>query len=213
MHRPLTLAGRVFPVAEGRALTKLTGVAQEEKPYLGQNCVTPFPRREVLLRWFWAVVQSTLFRWSPRPFHGFRSRLLRLFGAEIPEPSRVVIFPTAKITYPWRLTLAPRSMVGPHVTLYNLARITLQRGANVSQNCHLCAGTHDFQRWDMPLIARPILIGENAWLGADVFVGPGVTVGELCVVGARSVVVKDLPSRTIGVGQPCRPVKARELPQ
>jgi putative colanic acid biosynthesis acetyltransferase WcaF len=184
-----------------------------EAPYLGQNCTTPWPRSQVLLRWLWALVQATLFRWSPRPLHGFRASLLKLFGATIPEPSHVVIFPTAKITFPWNLTLAPRSMIGPRVTLYNLAPITLQRGANISQNCHLCAGTHDFNRWDMPLVTRPIVIGENAWLGADVFVGPGVTVGELCVVGARSVVVKDLPPRTIGVGSPCRPVKPRREPR
>ena len=188
-------------------------MASSEAPYLGQNCTTPYPRGEVLLRWLWALVQATVFRWSPRPLHGFRAGLLRLFGADIPKVSQVVIFPTAKITFPWKLTLAPRSMVGPRVTLYTLAPITLQRGANVSQNCHLCAGTHDFNRWDMPLVARPIVIGENAWLGADVFVGPGVTIGELCVVGARSVVVKDLPPHMIAVGSPCRPVKPRSLPQ
>ena len=183
-----------------------------EPPYLGQNCVTPYPRHEVLRRGLWALVQATFFRWSPRPLHGFRARLLRLFGAEIPAPGLVVVFPTAKITFPWRLTLAPRSMVGPNVTLYNLGPITLQRGANVSQNCHLCAGTHDFYRWAMPLVTSPIVIGENAWLGADVFVGPGVTVGELSVVGARSVVVKDLPPRMICAGNPCRPLKPRREP-
>jgi len=104
-------------------------------------------------------------------------------------------------------------MVGRNVTIYNLGHITLRRGANVSQNCHLCAGTHDFLRWDMPLVTAPIVIGENAWIGADVFVGPGVTVGELCVVGARSVVVRDLPPRRICVGQPCRPIKDRPPPQ
>ncbi len=185
----------------------------DEPPYLGQHCVTPYPRREVLLRWLWALVQATLFRWSPRPLHGFRARLLRLFGADIAAPSQVVIFPTAKVTFPWRLVLAPRAMVGPHVILYNLALVTLRRGANLSQNCHLCAGTHDFLRWDMPLITRPIVIGENAWLGADVFVGPGVTVGDLCVVGARSVVMHDLPPRKICVGQPCRPIKDRPEPR
>jgi|ERR1035437_1353106 putative colanic acid biosynthesis acetyltransferase WcaF len=184
-----------------------------EAPYLGQNCVTPDPRGEVLRRWVWALVQATLFRWSPRPFHGFRTRLLRVFGANISEPSHVVVFPTARITYPWRLTLAPRSMVGRNVTLYNLGHITLQRGANVSQNCHLCAGTHDFSRWSMPLVTAPIIVGENVWLAADVFVGPGVTIGELCVVGARSVVVKDLPPRMICAGQPCRPLKPRREPR
>lgn len=180
-----------------------------EPPYLGQGCVTPDPRTEVLLRWLWAFVQATVFRWSPRPWHGFRTRLLRLFGADIPNPAQVVIFPTARISYPWRLRLEPRSMVGRNVTLYNLGQITLRRGANISQNVHLCAGTHDFTRWDMPLVTAPIVIGENAWVGADVFVGPGVTVGELTVVGARSVVVRDLPAGKICVGQPCRPIKDR----
>jgi len=183
-----------------------------EPPYLGQDCVTPDPRSEVLLRWLWALVQATIFRWSPRPMHTFRAWLLRIFGAEIPRASQVVVFPTARITYPWRLTLAPRSMIGRNVTLYNLGRITLHRGANISQNCHLCAGTHDFLRWQMPLVTAPIEIGENVWLGADVFVGPGVTIGALSVVGARSVVVRDLPAGKICVGQPCRPIKDRPTP-
>lgn len=183
----------------------------ESAPYLGQGCATPNPRGEVLRRWLWLAVQSTVFRWSPRPLHGFRAALLRLFGAKIAGP--VVIFPTARVTYPWRLELAPRSMVGPHVILYNLATIRLEAGANLSQHCHLCAGTHDFERWSMPLVTAPITIGPNVWLGADVFVGPGVQVGELCVVGARSVVVRDLPARQVCLGSPCRPVRARTIPE
>lgn len=137
---------------------------------------------------------------------------MRLFGANIPQPSRVVVFPTVSVIHPWKLALAPRSMLGPRVLVYNLAEITLLRGANVSQNCHLCAGTHDYRRWNMPLVAKPITIGENAWLGADVFVGPGVSIGELCVIGARSVVVKDVEPRTVSAGNPCRVLKERTGP-
>lgn len=183
-----------------------------EAPYLGRACVTPYPRGEVLRRWLWLAVQSTLFRWSPRPLHGFRARLLRWFGADIPAPGQVVIFPTVRITFPWRLSLAPRAMLGPWVNVYNLAPIRFDYGANVSQHCHLCSGTHDFQVWSMPLVTRPITIGRNAWLGADVFVGPGVTVGELAVIGARAVVVKDQPARMICAGNPCRPLKPRPEP-
>jgi putative colanic acid biosynthesis acetyltransferase WcaF len=64
----------------------------------------------------------------------------------------------------------------------------------------------------MPLVAKPIEIGENAWLGADVFVGPGVSIGELCVVGARSVVIKNLPARTVCAGNPCKVIKDRIPP-
>lgn len=184
----------------------------KEEPYLGQGCSTPYSRREVALRIAWVVVQSTLFRWSPRPFHGFRARLLKVFGADIPDPGKVVVFPSVSVVFPWKLALAPRSMIGPKVVIYNLATISLLRGANISQNCHLCAGTHDYAQWSMPLVAKPIVVGENAWLGADVFVGPDVSVGELCVVGARSVVVTSLPPRTVCAGNPCRVLKERPSP-
>jgi putative colanic acid biosynthesis acetyltransferase WcaF len=184
----------------------------EETPYLGQGCSTPYSTGTIARRICWSVVQSTVFRWSPRPWHGFRARLLRMFGADIAEPGKVVIFPTVSIVFPWKLALAPRSVIGPRVTLYNLETISLGRGATLSQNCHLCAGTHDYSRWSMPLVAKPIVVGENAWLGADVFVGPGVSIGELCVVGARSVVVRDLPLRTVCAGNPCKAIKDRAPP-
>ncbi len=184
-----------------------------EPPYLGQNCVTPFSRREIMLRTLWDVVQATLFRWSPRHCHCFRARLLRLFGANIPAPSQVVVFPTARIFFPWKLHLAPRSMIGREVIVYNLAPVMLAYGANVSQRVHLCAGSHDFLQWSMPLVTAPIVIGTNAWVAAEVFIGPGVTIGELAVIGARSVVVRDQPGRMICAGHPCRPLKPRPDPQ
>ncbi|HZZ19014.1 MAG TPA: hypothetical protein VFE25_06585 [Opitutaceae bacterium] len=183
-----------------------------EAPFLGQGCSTPYSAKENISRFAWAFVQATLFRASPRPWHAFRARLLRLFGADIPEPDKVVIFPSVSIVFPSKLSLAPRSMIGPGVRLYNLARITLKRGANISQYCHLCAGTHDYLKWEMPLVARPIEIGENAWLGSDVFVGPGVVIGELAVVGARSVVVKDVPAGKVSAGNPSRVIKDRAAP-
>jgi putative colanic acid biosynthesis acetyltransferase WcaF len=184
----------------------------DEAPYLGQGSSTPYSAGELTERLTWGAIQATLFRCSPRSWHGFRARLLKAFGADIPSPGEVVIFPSAAVTFPSRLSLAARSMVGPRVTLYNLATISLGRGANISQNCHLCAGTHDYTRWGMPLVTGPITIGANAWLAADVFVGPNVTIGELCVVGARSVVVKDLPGLKVCAGNPCRVIKERPVP-
>ena len=183
-----------------------------EAPFLGIGCRTPYSAGENAERALWWLVQRILFRPSPRPWHSFRARLLRLFGADIPEPAQVVIFPTTSVTFPSRLSMEPRSMVGPNVTLYNLAKITLRRGANLSQNCHVCCGTHDYTKWSMPLVAKPITIGENAWLGADVFVGPGVSIGELCVIGARSVVVRDMPPGKVCAGNPCRVLKERAPP-
>ncbi len=179
---------------------------------MGQDSTGGLTRGEVLARALWAAVQATLFRLSPRPMHGMRVMLLRLFGAEVPSPGSTRIFPSATVMYPWKLRLEAHSMIGPGVTVYNLGKITLLRGANIAQNCHLCSGTHDYHRWSMPLVTKPIVVGENAWLCADVFVGPGVTIGELCVVGARSVVVRDLPPLKVCAGNPCVPVRDRAPP-
>ncbi len=180
-----------------------------ESPFLAQGCKPAYSLGEILRQRCWGLVQATLFRWTPEKMHTWRATLLRWFGADIPQPRQVVIFPTARVYFPWKLRLEPRSMVGRHVHLYNLASITLHRGANISQNSHLCAGTHDFNHWSMPLVTSPIEIGPNAWVAADVFIGPGVTIGELAVIGARSVVVRDMPPRMICAGNPCRAHKPR----
>jgi putative colanic acid biosynthesis acetyltransferase WcaF len=184
-----------------------------EVPYLGQGNTPPYSRSERIRRAAWALVQATLFRWSPRPCHGFRARLLRFFGAQVPAPDTVKIFPSARVVFPWKLSLAPHAMVGPRVWLYNLAPIEIGFGANVSQDCHLCSGSHDYRRWSMPLVTRAIVIERNVWLCAEVFVAPGVTIGELAVVGARSVVRGNLPARQVCAGDPCVPVKPRAEPQ
>jgi len=103
-------------------------------------------------------------------------------------------------------------MVGPEVKLYNLSSITLLHGTNLAQGVHLCAGSHDYTRWTLPLVTRPIIVGPNAWLAAEVFVGPGVTIGELAVIGARSVVVRDQPAHMVCAGNPCRPLRPRPEP-
>jgi putative colanic acid biosynthesis acetyltransferase WcaF len=183
-----------------------------ELPYLAQGTATAFSRRELLRQRLWTVVQATFFRFSLPRAHRFRVRLLCWFGADIPEPDKVVIFATARIFFPWKLRLEPRAMIGRHVNVYNLALVTLRRGANVSQFVHLCAGSHDYTRWSMPLSSAPIEIGENAWIAADVFIGPGVTIGELAVIGARSVVTSDQPARMVCAGHPCRPLLPRPDP-
>lgn len=183
------------------------------RPFIGQGSVSPYPKREIVLRIVWSVVQATLFRWSPRPWHRLRIELLRVFGARIPEPRHTRIYPTAQVLFPWKLTLAPRAMVGPYVRIYNIAPVTIGYGANISQYSYLCTGTHDYRFWHMPLVAKPIVLEANVWVGAEVFVGPGVTLGELSVIGARAVVVSDMPPRKICVGHPCRPIKDRPPPE
>ncbi|MGH7178799.1 MAG: hypothetical protein ACREJC_15580, partial [Tepidisphaeraceae bacterium] len=73
----------------------------------------------------------------------------------------------------------------------------------------LCAGSHDSTSTDYPLLRPSIAVGKDCWIAADAFVGPGVTIGDRTVVGARASVFSDLPGDVIAVGNPARPIRAR----
>ena len=159
-------------------------------------------------RLLWNFFYILIFRFSPTPLHWWRAFLLRLFGAKIGH--RVNIYPGVKIWAPWNLEIGEESGIANGVTLYSQGKITIGKRAVISQGSHLCAGTHDFNDPGMPLITKPITIGDHAWITAEVFVHPGVSIGEGCVVGARSVVTKDMPEWTICAGFPCLPIKDRK---
>ena len=168
---------------------------------------TKWSRREQVLRVLWGSVLP-LFVLSPRPFWGWRRFLLRLFGARIgPE---VHIYPSARITMPWNLNIGDSAAIGDRVNLYALGSITIGARATVSQGAHLCAGTHDISDPIRPLLKPPITIGSDAWVCADAFVGPGVTVGEHAIVGARAVAMKDVPAHAIVAGNPARQIRKKD---
>jgi putative colanic acid biosynthesis acetyltransferase WcaF len=155
----------------------------------------------------WWLVQSTLFRASPQLLYGFRRWLLRCFGAEI--GAGVIVRPSVKVPYPWKLEIGDYSWIGDDAVLYSFAKITIGKNAVVSQKSYLCAGTHDFGSPAFDIKALPIVIEDEVWVAADVFVAPGVTIGRGAVVGSRSSVFGDLPPMMVCVGSPARPVRAR----
>lgn len=157
----------------------------------------------------WGFVQGSLFRRSPRIAHRWRNLLLRAFGADIHPTARV--YPRARIWGPWNLSMGPYATIADDVDCYCVARITLGERAIVSQYSYLCGATHDFERRSRPLTPKPITIGAGAWVAADVFVAPGVTIGQDTVVGARSSVFSDLPPRSVCFGTPAKAVRERVI--
>jgi putative colanic acid biosynthesis acetyltransferase WcaF len=135
--------------------------------------------------------------------------LLRLFGAKIHTSAR--IYPSARVWAPWNLIMQEGACISDDVDVYCVAPIVVGAWATVSQYSYLCAASHDFEDPAHPLTAAPIEIGPRCWIAADVFIGPGVKVGEGTVVGARSAVFRDLPPWVIAVGTPARPVGERKL--
>ncbi len=170
-----------------------------------QSC---FSLQNRLLRLLWGIVWLFAFRPSPRPFHSWRAFLLRCFGADLGHACHV--YPSAKIWAPWNLEMDDESSLGDNVNCYSMGKVSLGARAIVSQGTHLCTGTHDYQSKDFRLYTKPITIGAGAWVCAEAFIHPGVNIGEGCVIGARSVVSKDMPEWMVCSGHPCRPCKPRE---
>ena len=156
-------------------------------------------RSALIMRVLWGCA-SPLFRFSPRPFWGWRSGLLRMFGAKIGRDVR--LHPTVRITIPWHLEIDDEAGIGDCVILYALGRLRIGARATISQHAHLCAGSHRLDDPARALIRAPIEIGADAWVCADAFVGPGVNVGAGAVLGARAVAMKDLPAGMVGFGNP-----------
>lgn len=166
-----------------------------------------FDLRHRLLRAAWTVCWGALASWTPPPLHGWRRMLLRLFGARIAPTAHV--YGSARIWYPPNLEMAAHACLGPRVNCYCMAPISLGPYALASQGAHLCAGTHDVDDPNFQLMVKPIRIGASAWIAAEAFVGPGVTVGDGAVLGARGVLFRDLPAGQIAAGNPARILRAR----
>lgn len=164
-------------------------------------------KRELVCRALWDLLSLPLFVWSPRRLWGWRRFILRIFGAQIGR--EVQVYPSAKITIPWNLSIGDYSAVGDGAILYALGPITVGQRVTISQYAHLCAGSHDYTDAAMHLTKPPICIGDDVWICADAFLGPGVVVGERAIVAARGVVVNNVPEGAIVGGNPARFIKQR----
>ena len=132
-----------------------------------------------------------------------------LFGEKI--LSKVVVYSSVRIYMPWNLEMEEFSCLAPEVDCYNVAKITIGAHATISQKTYLCAASHDLSKSHNPLIIAPIIIKDQAWVGASVYVGMGVVIGQGAVVGATASVYKDVDPWTIVGGNPAKFIKNRTI--
>ena len=167
--------------------------------------VKPYYFRRII----WYIVNYTIFKYLVGPlFDGARNDILRLFGAKIDR--KAAVYNTSKIFAPWNLRIG-RACVGPNTNLYCKDLIIIGDDTVISQGSYLCTASHDISSKMLPLVTSRIIISDNVWVAADAFIGPGVTIGEGAVVGARSAVFKDVERWTVVGGNPAKFIKERKL--
>ncbi|RKD87725.1 LbetaH domain-containing protein [Mangrovibacterium diazotrophicum] len=168
------------------------------------------PKPKYFKRLVWLIINRTIFRcFIGKKMFFLRTSLLKLFGADM--PFRVMIYPSCKIHAPWNLRIGKYACIGPNTEIYNKAFIDIGANTVISQGAFLCSASHDISKKLLPLVSQPITIADQAWIAADTFIGPGVTVGQGAVVGARSAVFKDVEAWVVVGGNPAKFIKKREI--
>ena len=143
------------------------------------------PGRGFVVRTVWYYLSLLLLESSWLPFSGLKSRVLRLFGANIGRG--VVIHPNVRIKFPWKLTVGDNCWIGREVWIDNLDEVVLESDVCISQGAYLCTGSHDHKSMTFELRTGPIRVEHGAWLCCRSIVLGGSTVQRLTLVPANEV--------------------------
>lgn len=161
-----------------------------------------------ILRLLWTIVWFLLIKPFPkRTSAKFTRIIINLFGGQLHRTA--VVYSSVRIYRPWLLIMKEYSTLGYGVDCYNPATVEVGAHSVISQNTRLCSATHNIRSANMKLELKPIKIGDGVWVAADCFIGPGVLLDDLCVVGARSAVFKNVESNTVVGGNPARNIGLR----
>jgi putative colanic acid biosynthesis acetyltransferase WcaF len=174
---------------------------------IAHRYASPWSLRERIGLLLWETCWGLLCHWTPKPLNRWRLFWLRRFGCKI--DGTPFVHQRARIQIPWNLTLHDRACLGDRANAYSLGEIEIGARTVIAQEAYLCTGTHDFADLKMPLVTAKITVGADTFIGARAFVLPGVTIGEGAIVGACSLVERDVPSWTISAGLPARVIRPR----
>ncbi len=177
---------------------------------IGKDYKNNLSIKNKLGRLIWNICYWFLFRPLPTKFFNWwRAFILRLFGAKIGKNN--TIYPSAKVWAPWNLIVGNNSCISKGVNLYNPGVIIIRDNVVISERVFICTPSHDITDKSFPLITTTIKIEKKSWIAAEAFIGPGVTIEEGAVVGARAAVFKDVEPWCVVGGNPAVFLKKRVI--
>lgn len=164
-------------------------------------------KKEKIKLLVWRIVYALFFRTSLTIFSGWRVFLLRLFGAKIGKGC--YFGPKAVIFKPWNLEVGNISSIDDYCNLRSTGKIIIGDYVSLGIGVHILPGGHDIRSRGFENNATFVKIENGCFLGAQSFVGRGVTIGQFSVLGARAVTYKDIPENSVAVGFPAKVISER----
>jgi maltose O-acetyltransferase len=155
--------------------------------------------------------QELLFRFNmtrPGADDERRALLIELFGA---FGTGAVLKPSFRCDYGSNISIGEETFINYDCVFLDCNRITIGRDVQIAPRVQIYTATHPLDaatRRSKLEFALPVVIADGAWLGGGTIICPGVTIGENTVVGAGSVVTRDLPAGVLAVGNPCRVLRS-----
>jgi acetyltransferase-like isoleucine patch superfamily enzyme len=143
----------------------------------------------------------------PTDFKAQREILEKLLG-KIGEDS--VIYPPFWCDYGYNIEMGKGCLANHGLTILDGAKVSFGDNVLIGPGCYFHTAGHPIDpdlRKQWLVFTKPITVGNNVWFGAGVHVLPGVTIGDNAVIGAGSIVTKDIPADCVAVGNPCKVVK------
>jgi len=130
----------------------------------------------------------------------------------------VMIDPTCHILVPQQLEIGDNTSISSFTTIYATFGVKIGKNCLISSNCGISSYNHISDSINRPInikqdkkYSKPVLIGDNVWIGMNACILPGVEIGDNAIIGSGSVVTKKVPSNEVWVGNPARFVRKLNL--
>jgi len=155
----------------------------------------------------WLFIYKMFFRWTPHKLNSFRIILLKIFGAKIGK--NCFIHQSVMIYMPWNFTMGNNSSIDFDTIIYSLGKVEIQDFVSIAYKVNLNTASHDYTDPKFKLIVKNTIIESGVFIGTEAYLSPNIRIGKMAVIGARSVVTKNMPENYISFGNPCKAYRIR----